>query len=482
MPAAVEPVELVHLGWRENGDSFDVALAVNRLLAGGARAWRLSTSRPPAEAGDYLIELTPAQARSLAAFGVRATRWSAGLAGAQLLQPPVVRLFAGTASKFPYFAYYGLALLRLGIDYVPCDGAALASGALDEANLLVLPGGFSTWGIDAAEDAPGADARVRAFLSAGGTAIGSCGGAYYLSAGRPGWTGTAATKPLYTHEYLQSGVGVVTLALNPGPLAFGCPRTIEVPYYHGPIYDSSDLLGSGIEVAATFESLSLGARLGIDNPLDHERFVRDMKGKPAILSAAGDRGRAVLFSPHPEMGDLIRKYIALDGYVRRYLPIRGLGTMRDTLRHYRVADAPSFRLVLNAVHELMAHARSPRASASAAGGWGPSTLPETLRHGVAALPASVAREEGALLAEIAAGIAARVEPLVSRSAEVMKRGEHLSRLKPAWDHLEATIGVRDGERLERTPAQALMELELEATLLECWTRVAETDLALAERT
>jgi hypothetical protein len=30
----------------------------------------------------------------------------------------------------------------------------------------------------------------------------------------------------------------------------------------------------------------------------------------------------------------VRKYIALDGYVRHFLPIRGFDTMRDTLRHY----------------------------------------------------------------------------------------------------------------------------------------------------
>jgi hypothetical protein len=478
--AARSRPELVHLGWRANGDSFDVALAVNRLLARGARAWRLSASRPPADAGDYLLELAPSQQRALAGFGARGTPWSASLGDAQLLQPPAVRLFAGKASKFPYFAYYALALLRLGIDYVPCDGATLASGTLDDANILVLPGGFATWGIDAAEDAPGADARVRAFLSTGGTAIGSCGGAYYLSAGRPAWTGTAAAKPLYTHEYLQSGVGVVTLALQPGPLAFGCPRTIEVPYYHGPIYDPPELLGAEIEVAATFESLSLPGRLGIDNPLDHDRFVRDMQGKPAILYAAGDRGRAVLFSPHPEMGDLIRKYIALDGYVRRYLPIRGYGTMRDTLRHYRVTDAPSFRLVLNAVHELMTHARSSHPPELGASGWSERSLTEAARQALAALPPPGPGEEGALLAEITAWIAARIEPLAARSAEVTKHRARLGRLRPAYDHLLATTASQAGETRERTPAQALMELELEVSLLECWTRVAEIDLALAE--
>jgi len=479
--ATEDQPQIFHLGWRANGDSLDVALALNRLIAAGVRAWRISTSGPAAEAGDYLVELAPARQRALAQLGARAVPWPNELTeDAHALTAPAVRLFAGTASKFPYFAYYALTLLRLGIDYVACDGASLASGTLDDANLLVLPGGFATWGIDAAEDAPGADARVREFLARGGTAIGSCGGAFYLSAGRPGWTGTAAAKPLYTHEYLQSGVGIVALALEPGPLAFGCPRTIEVPYYHGPIYDAPEMLGAGIAVAATFDSLTLPGRLAIDNPLDHDRFLRDMKGRPAILSAAGDRGRAVLFSPHPEMGDLIRKYIALDGYVRRYLPIRGFGTMRDTLRHYRVADAPSFRLVLNAVHELMTHARTPRPAASATtAARGGDTLLDTLRRAAAGLSPPGADEEAALLGEIAAGLAARIEPLAARSAQVLRHSDHLGRLMLSYDHLAATIGAHEAETRQRAHAQALMELELEVSLLECWTRAAEIDLLVA---
>jgi hypothetical protein len=480
MPASDGRVEVFHLGWRANGDGLDVGLAVNRLLAAGMRAWRISEPRPPADAGDYLVELKPRHQDALARFSLDAALWQAEIpADAQALTSPATCLFAGTASKFPYFAYYALCLLRLGIDYLPCDGAALAQGPLDDANLLVLPGGFATWGIDAAEDAPGADARVRAFLADGGTAVGSCGGAFYLSAGRPGWTGTAAAKPLYTHEYLQSGVGIVTLALRPGPLAFGCPPTIEVPYYHGPIYDA---LGSGIGVAATFHALSLPGRLAIDNPLDEDRFLRDMAGKPAILTVAGDRGRAVLFSPHPEMGDLIRKYIALDGYVRHYLPIRGFGTMRDTLRHYRVADAPSFRLVLNAVHELMVHARSPGESAQRARRQPGDELAVLCRGAIAALPEFGPGEENDLLRDIAARISSRLEPAALRIAAVMKEAGKLARLMAAYEHLAAAIADHQTRTSDRTSTQQLMELDLAVALLECWTRVAEWDLALAGTT
>ena len=50
--ATEDQPQIFHLGWRANGDSLDVALALNRLIAAGVRAWRISTSGPAAEAGD----------------------------------------------------------------------------------------------------------------------------------------------------------------------------------------------------------------------------------------------------------------------------------------------------------------------------------------------------------------------------------------------------------------------------------------------
>ena len=478
MPAGSGEAKFYHLSWRANGDNLDVALAVNRALAAGARAWRLRAREGPFDAGDYLLELTARGQAALSRLGLQTVRWDGQVpTGAQALNAAAALLFAGTASRFPYFAYYALCLLRLGIAYKPCDGATLSSGALDHANLLVLPGGFSTWGLDNAEDVVGADARVRAFLAEGGTAIGSCGGAYYLSAGRPDWTGTAQAKPLYTHEYLQSGVGVTTLEMRESPLALGCPPTMEVPYYHGPIYD---LLGPDIEVAATFRELALSGGLAIDNPLDRDTFQRDMAGKPAILLAAGNRGRAVLFSPHPEMGDLVRKYMALDGYVRHYLPIRGFDTMRDTLRHYRISDSPSFRLVQNAIDELMTTARTP-APVTERGGTGAvdGDIVELCRRQASALPDFGTGGEGDLLRDVAARVCARIEAAGVKATVAVAASGKSTGLGASLRHLVATMTEHFDAAPGRTPTQQLMELELSVALAENWTRAAELDLAMA---
>ena len=464
------------VSWRANNDSFDVALAVNRLLAAGAEAWWLTTPEAPAEPGDYLVDASP---HALRALGVAASSYPGKVpSSAKRLTAPVVALFTGDATGYPYYGYYALCLLRLGLPYTPVDGAAIASGALDAANLFVIPGGFATWGLDAAESAPGADAQVRRFLDEGGRAIGSCGGAFYLSAGRPGWTGTAWAKPRFTHEYLQSGVGIVDVALERGALSLGLPPTLDMPYYHGPLYDE---LGDGIAVAGTFKTLVAPGRLGIDNPLDEAKFAATMAGRPAILRADGPRGRAVLFSPHPEMGDLLRKYITLDGYARKYLPIRGFPVLRDTMRHYRSSDSPSFRLVLNAAHDLVDSARKA-AAPSRANTPGAADVAAGLRS-------QLARRGTAddllapLVDDLATGLAVRLDraaPELDRQARRLSEAENPRGLAAVWSHLAGAIVAHAGSNAEKTLGQTLMEVELGICLMETWSRCAQFEATPAE--
>jgi len=486
------PIRL-HLSWRRNGDGFDVALAVNRLLAHGHPVWWCQKPQGAVEAGDYLLEGPAALAARLSALGLSATRWSGRLPqGARQLETPRICLLAGRASAYPYFAYYSLCLTRLGFSYDPVGGSDIARGALSDANLFVLPGGFATWGLDTSEESPGADAAVRAFLEVGGACIGSCGGAYYLSAGRPAWTGTLWARPRYTHEYLQSGTGIISLRLADDLLALGCPASVEMPYYHGPIYDDP---GPGVEVAAVFDGLCLPGRLGIDNPLDARRFQREMMGRPAILRTQGRRGRAILFSPHPEMGDLLRKYVALDGYVRRYLPIRGRPTMEDTLRAYRPLDSPAFRLVLNASHALMdtpgrrrGRAAEPQRVQTRLANplSGLRLFTETTSRLLASFPLSDSRGHGAVVQTVAADLDGRLAPAASRLAKALRLlsatpGREGQRILHAWNHLAAqgTAILAQGPLSRRPVAERLMHVELAICLWDVWRRLIEAELVLA---
>ncbi len=467
---------LVRFPWWENGDSFDVAMVVNRLLTRGVPGCWLTADAAGAgaPAGDFVLDLDAATRAAAEACGLRLAAFS-GKTDAEHalpLAPARIALFSGTASKYPYDAYYGLALLRLGYDFEIVDGPAIAAGALRRANVLVIPGGFATWGIDAAEGCSGADAQVRAFLARGGGALGSCGGAFYLSAGRPGWTGTADAKPLYNHEYLQSGVGLLEIALAPGPLTLGCPPALDVPYYHGPIYGA---VGGGTAALATFANFILPGGVAIANPLDRDLFEREMKGRPAALVADNARGRAVLFSPHPEMGDLVRKYIAFDGYVRKYLPIRGRPTMHDTLRHYRVADAPSFRLIANALAWLAREEppEPPRTQEAAAPASVPAELSAHVLRRLAALDlAGRTDDEQTLTRALIAGLQARAAALAESGAAGHAGG------RAALAAFAAAALARLAQ--EAPLAQELMEIELALTLSETALRLGAVDRMLDE--
>jgi hypothetical protein len=388
--------------------------------------------------------------------------------------------------------------VRLGLGYCPVDGRGIAEGALADSDLFVLPGGFAIWGLDTAESSPGADAAVRAFIRRGGACLGSCGGAYYLSAGRPSWTGTVWARPRYTHEYLRSGAGVVAVSLRRSPIAFGLPGSIEMPYYHGPIYENTP---GSVAVLGRFKALSLPGRLGIDNPLSERRFAKEMADSPAILSASGRRGRAILFSPHPEMGDLVRKYLALDGYVRQYLPKRGRRTMEDALAAYRPLDAPGFRLVLNAVQSLTARAggQPPAPGGGHAGrgaGHGHRTASlrrfrQAARSRLAGVRMGERGEYARVLRSVAEDLGRRIGPAAAAlQAELRRvpatRSPAADGVCRAWRHL-ATTGTESLECRPGSPrpaAEDLLHVELAIALMDAVRRCLEVDRALGptERT
>jgi hypothetical protein len=487
------------LSWRPNGDGLDVALAANRLLARGIPVRWIASPVASLEAGDYLIDCTAEIANALSRQNLHLETWAETLPdNTRELAYPRIALLAGNVSAYPYFGFYALGLVRLGLGYRSVDGAAIASGVLSDRDLFVLPGGFAIWGLDAGEDAPGADAAVRSFIDRDGACLGSCGGAFYLSSGRPGWTGTAPVKPRFTHEYLQTGAAVTAIDLADHPLATGLPASVEVPYDHGPVYPSDDPMSAaggsvqGVERVATFGELCLPSRLMIDNPLDAARYRDEISGGTAILTTDGPRGRAVLFSPHPEMGDLVRKYIALDGYVRRYLPVRGQRVMQDTLNHYRPLESPSFRLLLNAVHIL---ARP----GSRCGQPQPASAPADFAGGVEALDDRIAAclsstkrrakdmDEELVLTE-ANKLSARVTPaltaLRTALAALRQRDDSESQqLLNAWNHVaDAAIGAFERSTASDPPAaEVLMEAELAISLADAWSHLCTFELALPPR-
>jgi len=259
---------------------------------------------------------------------------------------PRIAVYAGDAIGYPYWGYYAHALLSIGLGFRPILAADIIKGALADYDLLVMPGGFATWGLDRAEGTEGIDAAIAEFVRNGGAFIGSCGGAFYASAGRPGWLGAIDAMPKFTQEYLLTGAAVLGISVNGPVIGRGLPETIEIPYYHGPVYSSSE---RSAETLGHFRNFISESRLFIDNPLPASFFDREMKGTPAVMMSAFGKGKVLVFSPHPEMGEFVRKGIALEGYVRRFAEIRGFRVMDETLRFFMKEDCAGFRLIHNAI-------------------------------------------------------------------------------------------------------------------------------------
>jgi hypothetical protein len=323
---------------------------------------------------------------------------------------------------------------------------------------------------------------VRRFLAEDGAAIGSGGGAFYLSSGRPGWTNAALARPIYTHEFLRTGVGIVSLLLGQDSVGFGCPPTVEMPYYHGPVFAAFD---RAVSSAGTFDRLVMPGHLFVPNPLDDGIFLREMAGNTAIIRAETRRGRAVLFSANPEMGDLIRKYIALDGYVARYLPIRGEPAMADTLRHYRPLDPPSWRLILNAIHSLMLRFEPPGVALATPV---PAQPAEPKVRLAKALETALRRRGLGGDTPLATLLGAVRDDLRARSRAV---GERLAAIEAAFAALDppapgirylwagceqaALVEIAATAKPEQPPAERLAELETALVLAEAWCCLAEAE-------
>lgn len=264
-------------------------------------------------------------------------------------QYPRIAIYSGAAIGYPYWAYYAHAFLSLGLTFVPLSADDVAAGRLHDFTALVLPGGFATWGLDRAEGIAGIDAAIRSFIMTGGVLLGSCGGAFYVSEGRPGWLGVIDATPKFTQEYLATGAALVSISVDNCDLARGLPEAIELPYYHGPVYANRPRAAAAL---GSFRTYIQASRLFIDNPLDPGFFQAEMQGSPAIFHATFGRGAVLAFSPHPEMGEFVRKGIILESYVRHFLPIRGHRVMDQTLRFLAKDDSASFRLIYNALRHL----------------------------------------------------------------------------------------------------------------------------------
>ena len=190
-----------------------------------------------------------------------------------------------------------------GVEARFVDGEAIRNGALESADLLVMPGGKSR--VEAAELGEKGQREVRAFIERGGSYVGTCAGAFLLMGGEEPekkilgiapfkhvdgeWGGEAMLQVAYTKTAERlTGMTITnhTERFNGGP--------VMVP--------TKAVSGANFKVMSRFKS-NLHSEEAKPN-------LPSMGGAASAVAGTFGKGRVWLFSTHPEYYPKTWKYVA----------------------------------------------------------------------------------------------------------------------------------------------------------------------------
>lgn len=175
------------------------------------------------------------------------------------------------------------------LDLKLVDAKMVRQGALDDADVLVMPGGAS---VNEKKDlGPAGAESVKAFIRRGGGYIGTCAGCCLLLDERTDPDRGIGVIPY--HRLGNKGGFMMPIAVNAsGAKAMGIPeKSYPVSYHAGPILVPSTniIAGAQFEVWATFDS-------DFDCPKSELR----MYGNVAMVGGTYGKGRVYAIACHPE--------------------------------------------------------------------------------------------------------------------------------------------------------------------------------------
>ena len=209
-------------------------------------------------------------------------------------KPLRVAVFVGGGARnIGAFRWLELTARTKNVVATPVDGEAVRAGALDAADVLVMPGGRAHQEADSL--GPEGREKVKSFVRGGGGYIGTCAGFYLVT--RP----TTGVRK----DYLGLIPFVDTPAGGNGQarLCFSFNKRAEelagikkgnymIPYSRGPVpvRTENEVEGTRTEVLATYNSDY--------NPKSVP--CPSKAGHPAVVAAECGKGRLFVFTCHPE--------------------------------------------------------------------------------------------------------------------------------------------------------------------------------------
>ncbi|MCX7825517.1 MAG: BPL-N domain-containing protein, partial [Verrucomicrobiae bacterium] len=177
-------------------------------------------------------------------------------------------------------------------------GQDISHGALDQFNILLVPGGSGSK--EAAGIGEEGRARIRRFVEDGGGYIGICAGAYLATSGFT-W-GLKILDAKTASPKWKRGVGMVKLELTDrGREILGNKLgQFDCKYANGPI-----LVPAQVESLPDYEPLAFFRTELAQN----DTPVGIMVNSPAIVAGRYGQGRVIAISPHPEQTPGLEDFI-----------------------------------------------------------------------------------------------------------------------------------------------------------------------------
>ena len=227
-------------------------------------------------------------------FAVAVTAWNVTFAATEVAsaeKPLRVAVFIGKGARnVGAFRWLQLTTCAKDMESIPVDGAAVRNGALDGADVLVMPGG---WSGDEAKtmEAEGRE-KLKAFVKRGGGYIGTCAGCCLV---------------MESHKTHKDMLHMIPYTFGPGggaadmPIAFnqcakemcGIPKkTWRIRYHGGPVpVPSTPVPEADVKVIATYAG-------DINTMGGPER--KSMAGQAAVIAGTYGKGRLFASAVHPE--------------------------------------------------------------------------------------------------------------------------------------------------------------------------------------
>ncbi len=229
-------------------------------------------------------------------LGGSSAAWQAVSNGA----PVRVAVFVGTGAR-NQGAYYHLMMATYanGVKGFPVDSKMIRAGALDQADLLVMPGGRSP--LIAKTLGPAGAKKIKEFLRRGGSYIGTCAGCVLLSESTKSHPNMLEILPY--KSIFARGHAELAIAFNEDAkrLLGIKPATERIRYAGGPVFvPAKPVPEASFTVIGRYNS-------NIDVYAKGER--ESMVGKAAVFAGTYGKGRVFVCSVHPESSPATRHFL-----------------------------------------------------------------------------------------------------------------------------------------------------------------------------